>query len=116
MDTRMNVAFAPVDQLTRPTGPAVASAAPKPAPVENAKPAQKITREVVEEATKKIQKFVEPKAAELQFSIDDDSGLSVVKIIDMRTKELIRQIPSQDIIDMSNTLERLQGLLLKNKA
>ena len=77
---------------------------------------RKITRQDVEAATKKVQSFVEAKTSELQFSVDDTSGMAVVKVFDKSTKELIRQIPSQEVLDMAVALERIQGLLLKQKA
>lgn len=93
----------------------------KPAPVqqvqESTKPLrQEITREALEAATKKVQSFVETKTSELQFAVDDASGVQVVRIFDKGTKELIRQIPSQEMLDMAAAIEQLQGLLVKQKA
>lgn len=81
----------------------------KPAPAEP-------TKENLELATRKVQQFVETRASELQFSIDESSGTRVVRVFDTSTKELIRQIPSQEMLDMASAIESLQGLLLKQKA
>ena len=87
------------------------------AAVEPAKTARpEPTREALEVATRKVQQFVETRASELQFSVDDSSGAAVVRIFDKGTKELIRQIPSQEMLDMASAIENLQGLLLKQKA
>lgn len=75
-----------------------------------------ISREQLENATQKVQKFVEARSAELQFSIDEASGTQIVRVFDVSTKELIRQIPSQEMVDMAAALDQLQGLLLKQKA
>lgn len=84
---------------------------------ESAKSTQKeITREVLDAATKKVQSFVEAKTSELQFAVDDASGVQVVRVFDKGTKELIRQIPSQEVVEMAAALEQIQGLLLKQKA
>ena len=72
--------------------------------------------EELESSVAKIQQFVSATTSDVQFSIDKDSGSTVVKVIDRNTKEVIRQIPSQEMLDMAKALDRLQGLLLKNQA
>lgn len=63
-----------------------------------------------------VQKFVQPIANNLEFSIDDDTGKTVVKVMDTATKEVIRQIPSEEILEIARALDRLQGLFLRQKA
>jgi flagellar protein FlaG len=72
--------------------------------------------EELQSALQKIKEFVSAAASDISFSIDSESGRSVVKVIDRSTKEVIRQIPSQEFLEMSKALDRLQGILLKNKA
>ena len=55
-------------------------------------------------------------ANELAFSIDQDSGRTVVKIIDSSTDEVIRQIPSKEMLAIADALDQIQGMLLKQKA
>jgi flagellar protein FlaG len=40
----------------------------------------------------------------------------VVKVIDRETQDVIRQIPSQEMLDLAQALDKLQGLLIKQKA
>jgi flagellar protein FlaG len=81
-----------------------------------AKDEQQPRPEELQSALQKIREFVSAAASDISFSIDSDSGRSVVKVIDRSTQEVIRQIPSQEFLEMSKALDRLQGLLLKNKA
>jgi flagellar protein FlaG len=67
-------------------------------------------------AVEKIQEFVSSTASDIKFSIDEDSGRTVVKVIDRETQEVIRQIPSQEMLDLAQALDKLQGLLIKQKA
>ena len=67
-------------------------------------------------AIQKVQDFTHTLANELNFSIDDDSGHTVVKIVDTSTKEVIRQIPSKEMLAIAQTLDKIQGLLIKQKA
>lgn len=79
------------------------------------KSAQPSTAEV-ESAVKKVQNFVSAKAADIQFSIDEDIGVTVVKVIDRGTKDVIRQIPSEEMLEIAKALDKLQGLLVKQQA
>lgn len=67
-------------------------------------------------AVTKVQKAIEPIASNLVFSIDEDSGRTVVKVIDSSTKETIRQIPSEEVLEIARALDKLQGLLLRQTA
>lgn len=51
----------------------------------------------------------------LQFSVDETSGDSVVKVIDSETEEVVRQIPSQELLDVRNAAEKYRGILLEVK-
>ena len=72
--------------------------------------------EKLRSAVEKIQEFVSSTASDIRFSIDEDSGQTVVKVIDRETQEVIRQIPSQEMLDLAQALDKLQGLLIKQKA
>jgi flagellar protein FlaG len=52
----------------------------------------------------------------VQFSIDDSSGASVIKVVDTETKKILRQFPSQQALDISKDLQSKTGLLLKGEA
>lgn len=41
----------------------------------------------------------------LQFSVDDELGITVVKVVDKATDELIRQFPSDELINLSRKLK-----------
>lgn len=70
----------------------------------------------VEQAVGKIQETVNHLAQNLKFSIDEDTGKTVIKVMDVQTQEIIRQIPSQEAITIARTLDKIQGLLLNDKA
>jgi flagellar protein FlaG len=72
--------------------------------------------EALQTAVEKIQEFIRKAASDIEFSIDEDSGRTVVKVVDRETEEVIRQIPSQEMLDLAQALDKLQGLLIKQKA
>jgi flagellar protein FlaG len=78
---------------------------------------QPVSQSALNEAIKSINEFVSPVASNsIQFSIDDDTGRTIVKVIDKETDEVIRQIPNEEVIAISKALDKLQGLLVKQTA
>lgn len=89
------------------------------APVSAAAPAGTApapTLEQLHSAIQEVQKAVAPVAQSLQFSIDHDTGKTVVKVMDTETNKVLRQIPSEEVMDMAKALDKLQGLLVKQTA
>ena len=71
------------------------------------------------EAAQKISAHLNLKSSSLEFSVDQNSGRNVVKILDKSTKEVLRQIPSEEAIHIAEVLDELneirQGLILSAK-
>ncbi|HLA33277.1 MAG TPA: flagellar protein FlaG [Rhodocyclaceae bacterium] len=72
--------------------------------------------EAMQRATDDLRRRVSAVAPELNFSVDEESGRSIIKIVDPATKEVIRQIPSEEALQMSKGINSLQGLLLRQTA
>ncbi len=70
----------------------------------------------VDRVVASINRRLEGNASSLRFSLDKDTGLVVVKVVDTGTDQVIRQIPSEEVLAISHSLEKLQGLLLDHQA
>lgn len=70
----------------------------------------------VEGATKKLQEFVSSMRGDIQFSVDQDSGQTVVKVVDRNTKDVLMQLPSKEALEIAKALDKFQGLLVKQIA
>lgn len=79
-------------------------------------PAPAITDEQLERAMQALRAVVEPVARNLQFSLDQETGKTVVRVVDSRTQEVIRQIPSEEMLDIARAIDRLEGRLLDREA
>lgn len=55
-------------------------------------------------------------AHNLRFSIDEDTGKTIIKVVDTHTDEVIRQFPTEQAIEIARTLDKVQGLLFNDKA
>ena len=51
----------------------------------------------------KISEYVQNLQRDLQFNIDKESGRVVVRVIDSKTDELIRQIPSEEVLALAKS-------------
>ena len=74
------------------------------------------TREVVEQAARDIQSFVQKMGRNLNFSIDESTGYHVVRVINPDTGELVRQLPSEELLKIARDFERLNHVLVSQKA
>jgi flagellar protein FlaG len=58
----------------------------------------------VEEAVVNLNDFAQSVSRQLQFSVDEESGKTIVKVIDAETGETIRDIPPEEILKMQKQL------------
>lgn len=94
-DANQNIPLTMAEQSTRP----------EPSPEE------------LKRITGELQRRVAAVAPELQFSVDQSSGRTIIKITDPATKEVIQQIPSEQMLQIAKALDQFQqGLLLNRKA
>lgn len=73
-------------------------------------------RDAVENAVGKLNENPQFTAQGLRFSIDEESGKTVVKIVDTSTQEVLRQFPSAEALALAHSIDKMQGLLLREKA
>lgn len=59
---------------------------------------------------------IELSSASITFTKDKATDEVIIKIIDNETKEVIKQIPPEEIMKLKRFLTELQGLLLDRKA
>jgi len=72
-------------------------------------------------AVERAQSAIAPKVRDITFSMDEKANAVVVKIVDRDSEEVIRQIPSEEFLRISEALndqiEKLRtGLLVEQKA
>jgi flagellar protein FlaG len=67
-------------------------------------------------AVNKLNEFVAPALQTVEFAIDSQSERLQVKVVDTATKKVLRQIPNDEVITMSKTLDKLQGLVIRQTA
>lgn len=73
-------------------------------------------KDQVDSALKNINNFFQMSKRTMQFSVSEGSGKMVVEIKDEKTGEVIRQIPSEEVLQLEKKLDEVQGLLFSKKA
>ncbi|MFA7278977.1 MAG: flagellar protein FlaG [Sterolibacterium sp.] len=76
---------------------------------------QQANQKELQLAVDALQRKVQLSVSNLHFSIDNETGRTVVKVTDGTTKEVIRQIPPEEILKLDKALDKMWGLLLNKK-
>ncbi len=109
------------ESVARQGAPASApapAAAPKPAATpSDAKSADQHAAEL-EAARKAVNEALKKSGRELAFEFDDASGRLIARLIDTKTKEVLRQMPSKETLAIAKALaaEKSSGVLLQANA
>lgn len=70
----------------------------------------------VSQAAATINRALEATSRGIEFSIDPDTHRTTIRIRDLQTKEVIRQIPSEEAVAIARTIEQFQGVIMRDKA
>ncbi|CAK0767664.1 flagellar protein FlaG [Gammaproteobacteria bacterium] len=78
---------------------------------------QNVDKEQVEKAVSSVNDYIKKlRHRVLEFSMDEKNERMVIKIMDTDTKEMIRQIPSEEMLRLADSLGKDKGWLLEQKA
>jgi flagellar protein FlaG len=115
MSVKLNLSYPPAaprtDTVPAPSSPENAKAAPVALVPAVGEP----KREDVEQAVSDIRDFVRSSQRNLDFSIDDSTGRVVVKVIETDTGDVIRQIPSENLLKLAQSLSDASSVLFDAK-
>lgn len=84
------------------------SAVQQPAPVPS--------EDQVSQALKSINNVLQSRSQDLEFSVDSASARTIVKVVDKNTQEVIRQMPTQEALEIAKALDKLHSLLIRQTA
>ncbi|KZY45412.1 MULTISPECIES: flagellar protein FlaG [unclassified Oleiphilus] len=75
------------------------------------KPAEQ-AQEKVEQAVTKLNDYVQSVQRNLQFNLDDQSGKTIITVVDKQTSEVVRQIPDDVALKLAQDLHQDEPLSL----
>lgn len=72
--------------------------------------------EKLDSAVSRIRDYVQNFQRDLQFSVDSDSGRTVIKVVDSQTNRVIRQLPSEESLRIAQELDSPESVMLSELA
>ena len=70
----------------------------------------------MEQALEQLKSKLSSQNNALQFELDQQTGDTIVRVLDGETGEVIRQIPSKELVEIARALDKMQGMLLRQQA
>ncbi len=79
---------------------------------EESDPATTNAASTLEAAVAEMQNTMERTSTNLRFEVDAGTGRTVIKVLDGRSGELLRQIPSEEVLALSASVARMTGVVV----
>ena len=92
------------------------------AEVETQEVDMELSQEALEKVVSQLNAYIQNTQRDVDFSVDDSTGRVVVRVVDSISEEVIRQIPSEEMLAISRHLvesletEQPKGFLIELKA
>ncbi|WP_232219590.1 flagellar protein FlaG [Carnobacterium pleistocenium] len=74
-----------------------------------------ITKEEIEQTVEKVNHFLIGLKTQFDYKIHEDTGRTVVRLIDKQTEEVIKEIPPERMLDILASIWDSAGILLDRK-
>jgi len=76
---------------------------------------QQASKEQTAQAVEAINKSMAESSRNLEFAVDEDTNMTIVKVVDTQTHDVIRQIPTEEVVAIAKALDKIQGLLIRQQ-
>jgi flagellar protein FlaG len=70
-----------------------------------------VNAENIDTAVNNLNNIVQNIQRDLNFRVEEESGKVIVTVLDSKTEEVIRQIPAEHVLAISENIENLKGIL-----
>ncbi|MCV6621541.1 MAG: flagellar protein FlaG [Cellvibrionaceae bacterium] len=71
-----------------------------------------IVQQDLEKAVSRLNDYVQSTQRDLKFSMDEETGQTVITVVDRYTSEVIRQLPDQVVLDLAKKLNQEEPIKL----
>lgn len=83
--------------------------------------AEKPSVEELQQVVREMNEFVQNVRRELNFSVDEEVGRTIIKVIDSENDEVIRQIPAEEVLAVARHIKAMldvdaKGVFMQSKA
>ena len=70
-----------------------------------------VAEENLDQAVDEMNTFTQNLRRELKFTIDKESGQTIITVIDSESQQVVRQIPREEVMDVMKSLKESSALL-----
>lgn len=74
-----------------------------------------LKKQDIEEVAQQLQEFVASLNSNISFSVHEESGKNIISVTDKITGDLIRQIPSEEVLELASRISKAAGLFIKKQ-
>jgi flagellar protein FlaG len=107
---------APIETTQTSDANVVSKVASVPLPKTNVRESSQEVRDAAESAMKDIQHFISSQARSVRISKDETSGHMIVQLVDPDTGEVIRTLPSEELLRLARSFEMLGNKMVHQVA
>jgi flagellar protein FlaG len=107
---------APIEKAPATDANVVSKVASVPLPKTNVRESSQEVRDAAETAMRDIQHFISSQARSVRISKDETSGHMIVQLVDPDTGEVIRTLPSEELLRLARSFEMLGNKMVHQVA
>jgi flagellar protein FlaG len=107
---------APIETAQVSDANVVSKVASVPLPKTNVRESSQEVRDAAETAMRDIQHFISSQARSVRISKDETSGHMIVQLVDPDTGEVIRTLPSEELLRLARSFEMLGNKMVHQVA
>jgi flagellar protein FlaG len=89
---------------------------PAPAPATSQPAAAQGNQHALRAAVESVNRYLQSVNQSLRFERDTATGKTIVRIVDTASGDLVRQIPSEEVLDIARSLAQGRGVVLRTLA
>jgi flagellar protein FlaG len=104
------------DTSTNKDAEAISRVASVPLPKSDVKASSQDLKDVADTAMKDIQHFISSQERSVRITKDETSGHMIVKLVDPNTGEVIRTLPSEELLRLARSFEMLGNKMVHQVA
>jgi len=67
----------------------------------------------IKEAIEVLNETLASKDRSIRFRVDETTDRSIITVVDEKTGEVVRQLPSEEMLQVAHNIESLKGILIK---
>lgn len=101
---------------TAQAGAAQATIAVNQSAVELSSAVQKSPQQTLRDSLKQLNEAVQKTQPQLEFSVDEETDIHIVKLVDNDSGKVVSQFPSKQAIELAKSIDQLSGMLLKARS